>query len=181
MRILATAVDSGDGNTTKEVRAYCTPRVRSGVMAIKGEDGFRRPILERSRSKAQGRLWIVGSDAAKSRLFASLAVPGAVRFSGDLPPHWFEQLASERKVVRYTRGKPVERFERIPGRRAEALDSVVYGIAARQAVAPDWANLAAQAAVPLEERAAQREAARQAPARAGRDSWIDRGKFRIRR
>jgi phage terminase large subunit GpA-like protein len=32
----------------------------------------------------------------------------------------------------------VRSFERIPGRRAEALDCLVYALAARQMVAPDW-------------------------------------------
>src|SRR5262249_51675627 len=35
---------------------------------------------------------------------------------------YFEQLTCERLIVRYQRGQPVRRFERIPGRRAEALD-----------------------------------------------------------
>jgi phage terminase large subunit GpA-like protein len=44
-------------------------------------------------------------------------------------------LASERRVVRYKRGQPVRRFERISARaRAEALDALVYAFAARQAV-----------------------------------------------
>jgi len=34
-------------------------------------------------------------------------------------------------VIRYVRGQPVRRFERIPGRRAEALDCLVYAHAAR--------------------------------------------------
>jgi phage terminase large subunit GpA-like protein len=39
-------------------------------------------------------------------------------------------------VVRYKRGLPIRRFERISGRaRAEALDCLVYAFAARAAVA----------------------------------------------
>jgi phage terminase large subunit GpA-like protein len=36
-------------------------------------------------------------------------------------------------VIRYSRSRPVRRFERIPGKRAEALDCLVYAFAARQA------------------------------------------------
>jgi phage terminase large subunit GpA-like protein len=52
-----------------------------------------------------------------------------------LEPVYFEQLASERRVVRYKRGQPIRRFERISGRaRAEALDCLVYAFAARAVV-----------------------------------------------
>lgn len=36
--------------------------------------------------------------------------------------------------MRYVKGAPVRRFERIPGRRAEALDCLVYALAARHAL-----------------------------------------------
>ena len=54
-----------------------------------------------------------------------------MRFSQTLEPYYFEQLTCERLVIRYQRGQPVRRFERIPGRRAEALDCLVYAHAAR--------------------------------------------------
>ena len=56
-----------------------------------------------------------------------------VRFSRSLleQADYFEQLTCERMVIRYVRGQPVRRFERIPGRRAEALDCLVYAHAAR--------------------------------------------------
>ena len=79
-------------------------------------------------------LAIVGVDTAKTQLFARLPQPGAFRFSADLPPVWFDQLASERAVLRYSRGQPVRSFERIPGKRAEALDCVIYAFAARHIV-----------------------------------------------
>jgi phage terminase large subunit GpA-like protein len=58
-----------------------------------------------------------------------------IRFSSTLEPVYYEQLSSEHRVVRYKRGLPVRRFERISGRsRAEALDCLVYAFAARAAV-----------------------------------------------
>ena len=68
---------------------------------------------------------------------ARLAKPGLVRFSKELGAEWFSQLASERRVIRYRFGRPVPVFERIPGRRAEALDSVVYAMAVRGLVKAD--------------------------------------------
>lgn len=134
----AAAIDAGDGASMHHVTAFATPRTRAKVLAIKGAAG-NRPVIERagSKTKTGARLWIVGVDTAKAQLFARLPQPAAVRFSADLPPVWFEQLASERAVLRYRRGQPVRSFERIPGKRAEALDCVIYAMAARQIVTLD--------------------------------------------
>lgn len=108
-------------------------------MAIKGASG-NRPLIERagSKTKTGARLWIVGVDTAKLQLFPRLARPGSIRLSDELPRVWHEQVASERAVLRYRRGQPVRSFERIPGRRAEALDCLVYALAARQIITADW-------------------------------------------
>jgi phage terminase large subunit GpA-like protein len=98
---------------------------------IKGVSGFSRPFLQKSGSQ---HLWLVGSDAVKSNLFARLSRSAGIRFGADLQPIFFEQLASERRIVRYTRGQPVARFERIKGKRAETLDATVYAWAARSLI-----------------------------------------------
>jgi len=139
----AVAIDSGDGETMELVYGFAFPRFSRKVLAIKGANG-NRPWIEASKSKVRGgRLWIVGVDGIKANVVARLARGRSIRFSDTLPPVWFEQLASERAVVRYTRGQPVRRFERIPGRRAEALDCVVYAIAARQIVNVNFEERAA--------------------------------------
>ncbi|NOX41570.1 MAG: hypothetical protein GXP05_13990 [Alphaproteobacteria bacterium] len=51
-----------------------------------------------------------------------------------MAPIYFEQLTSERRVVRYARGLPLVRFERIKGKRAETLDATVYAWAVRQLI-----------------------------------------------
>jgi len=93
------------------------------------------PVIQSSKGKHS--LWIVGVDGIKARLLARLAKPGLVRFSKELGAEWFSQLASERRVIRYRFGRPVPTFERISGRRAEALDSVVYAMAVRGLVKAD--------------------------------------------
>ena len=135
----AVAIDAGDGTTMTTVTAFCTPRTRRRVLAIKGASG-NRPLIERagSKTKTGARLWIVGVDTAKTSIFARLSRGGSVHLSADLPRVWHEQVASERSVIRYRKGQPVRSFERIPGRRAEALDCLVYGIAARQVLTVDW-------------------------------------------
>ena len=130
LRYDAALVDSGDGGLTEAIYAFCRPRLSRRIFASKGAPGMKRPIVERGAKKGIV-LQIVGVDAAKSRLLNALQAGTGWRFSDSLPADWFSQLASERRVVKYSRGQPVARFERIPGLRAEALDCVVYGMAAR--------------------------------------------------
>ena len=136
----AACVDSGDGDWTATVYKFCFPRARRRVMAIKGMFGSR-PIIERSRTKAAGgSFWIVGVDGIKRTIVDRLTRDAKLRFSDSLPLVWFEQLASERRVVRYSRGQPIARWERKPGRAAEALDCTVYAFAARQVVGSNFDN-----------------------------------------
>lgn len=129
----ACAIDSGDGGHTDIVHGFTRPRFGRRVVSIKGVPGFSRPFLQRSGSKG-APLWLVGSDAVKSQLFNRLSRGEGVRFADTLEHVFFEQLTSERRVVRYTHGKPVARFERVKGKRAETLDATVYAWAARQIV-----------------------------------------------
>lgn len=135
----AAIVDSGDGETVERVYSFCFPRFGRKIMAGKGAAG-NRPWLEMSKLKKRkgGRLFIIGVDGIKGHVLGLLAGGRGLRFSRDLPDVWFEQLASERIVVKYSRGQPQRRFERISGRAAEALDCVVYGFAARQLFTPNW-------------------------------------------
>ncbi|MGP9814427.1 phage terminase large subunit family protein [Rhodopseudomonas sp. NSM] len=145
LAIDATAIDSGDGETMECVYRFCFPRAARKIFAIKGDGGFRRPFIERSTSSKTrgGLLFIVGTDPVKDHVAAKLTSgSNGIRFSDTLPASWFEQLCSERAIVRYVRGQPARRFERIPGRRAEALDCVVYAVAIRQLLNPNWASRA---------------------------------------
>lgn len=134
LKIDAACVDSGDGGHTEIVHGFTRPRFGRRVVAIKGVAGFSRPQLERSTSKGANALWLAGSDALKSLIFARLSRNAGIHFSDALTPVFFEQLCSERRVVRYARGTPQSRFERIKGKRAEALDALAYAIAARQLI-----------------------------------------------
>jgi phage terminase large subunit GpA-like protein len=128
----ACIVDSGD--RTDRVYAYCFPRLGRRIFAGKGVAGTR-PIVEPSKGKVRGgRLMLCGVDTIKATLMDRMARGRLLRFSDSLTAAYFEQVASERKVVRYTRGQPVRRFERKPGARAEALDCLVYAWAARPLV-----------------------------------------------
>lgn len=132
LRIDAAVIDSGDGGHSDIVHAFTRPRFGRRIVSGKGVAGFSRPFLQKSGST--GHLWLVGSDAVKSQLFARVSRNAGIHFAETLEPVFFEQFASEHRVVRYVRGKPQARFERIPGKRAETLDCCVYGWAARSLI-----------------------------------------------
>lgn len=82
----------------------------------------------KEKTDLQGALvWQEMLAAWDARLFAGKSI----RFSDDLEARFFEELVSERRIVRYTQGQPTRAFERIPGRRAECLDAFTYSLAAR--------------------------------------------------
>ena len=129
----AAVIDGGDGGHASIVHGFTRSRFARRVVSGKGVGGFSRPFLQRSSTKG-APLFIVGVDAIKAQLFNRLSRGNAFRFSADLEPIFFEQLTSERRVVKYFKGQPVRRFERIAGKRAETLDATVYALAARQLV-----------------------------------------------
>ncbi|MCC6735198.1 MAG: phage terminase large subunit family protein [Bauldia sp.] len=130
--------------------AYTRPRFGRRVVAVKGVAG-NRPAIKASETKGS-RLFIVGVDGVKGHLASRLSRGRSIRFSDRLEPRFYEELASERLIVRYIRGAPVRRWERSPGRRAECLDATVYAWAARGLLTLDLnrreAELAVQPAPP---------------------------------
>lgn len=136
LKVDAAVIDAGDGDHYDVVMNFCGPRMSRRVFAGKGAGGSRPgfQLAKSGNQRAGHRLAIIGVDVLKSTIFDRLSRGNAIRFSTSLEAVYFEQLASERRVIRYKRGQPSRRFERIPGRRAEALDALVYATAARQAV-----------------------------------------------
>lgn len=74
---------------------------------------------------------LVGIDEVKSMLYGRLRRNPKLRFSSTLTATYYDQLCGEQRIMRYVRGQPVYRFERIPGKRVECWDCLVYGTAAR--------------------------------------------------
>ena len=136
--IEAAAIDAGDGNRTQFVYDFCATRLDRKIVAIKGVSGSR-PVIEVSRSKHKrmkgATFFRVGVDQVKTDIMVSLPLerdrPQSFRFSNSLGADWFRQFTSERRQVKYVRGKPTIEFQRIENRQAEALDSAVYGIAVK--------------------------------------------------
>ncbi len=137
LKVDAAAVDAGDGVTMDAVLGFCQPRLSRRVMAIKGAAG-NRPALVATKTKRNLRLFIVGVDSLKGQLFDRIARGRSVRFSDALEPVFFEQLGSERRLVRYQKGQPVRQWVRKSGMDAEALDATVYAMAARAGLLISW-------------------------------------------
>lgn len=133
LKVDAAVIDAGDGDHADLVLNFCGPRLGRRVFAGKGASGTRPGFqISRAKKAKTNRLAIIGVDVLKSAIFDRLARGSAIRFSNSLEAVYFEQLASERRVIRYKRGQPSRRFERIPGRRAEALDALVYAYVGRR-------------------------------------------------
>ncbi len=77
---------------------------------------------------------------------------------------YFEQLASERLVTKFARGRPNRRFEVIPGKRNECLDALIYCTAAREGLALN---------LDTREAALRLEPQSKAPARVTRSRWLE--------
>lgn len=150
--VAGAAIDSG-GHHTSQVYAFARQRLARRVYAVKGVAGMGRPLASRGSKvgREQARLFIVGVDTAKELLMGRLKVaepgPGYIHFAGDLDEEWFAQLAAEKAVRRSVKGQlRIEWVKQRP--RNEALDCVVYALAALHIVAPRGVPKAAPAPAP---------------------------------
>jgi phage terminase large subunit GpA-like protein len=143
LSIDAIFVDSG-GNHTQEVYTFCDAMRREGVHAIKGESRPGKPIIgakptivhfdERGKGeKRSGKLWWIGTDSAKDALVNRWKIesgPGAIHFPNNLEEDYFKQLTAEYRIPKYQKGHRYTTWEKKPGDRNEALDLMVYNLAA---------------------------------------------------
>jgi phage terminase large subunit GpA-like protein len=135
LKIDAAVIDAGDGDHYQTVLNFCIPKKNRRIFAGKGMYGARQSFAMSKGKKMADRFALIGVDTLKNLIFDKLQRGRGIRFSNSLEPVYYEQLASERRVIRYSRGQPIRRFERVSSRtRAEALDALVYATAARSAV-----------------------------------------------
>ena len=143
MGIEAVFIDSG-GAHTQDVYNFAYTRKRRNIFAIKGASRPNRPILSakptivdlthRGKTERQGaQLWFIGTDTAKDYLasrWKRAAGPGAIHFSQDLPEDYYKQLTAEYRINSYKRGRKVSIWDKKQADRNEALDLMVYNLAA---------------------------------------------------
>ncbi len=158
VRIGATMVDSG-GHHTDSVYRFAKARMAQKVFALKGSSEHAKEILGRFTLNNQYRvkLFSIGTDTAKDRIFSRLRIPtkgpGYIHLPDWLDDEYLEQLTSEKAITRYKRGRGMVREYVKMRARNEALDLEVYALAALYVqgnhIVRNLARLAEELAVPL--------------------------------
>lgn len=158
--ISAYVIDSGGGNT-QDVYNYGANRAHLGCVIGKGANRPNKPIIssvptrvditwQGQRTEGGAVLWMIGTDVAKDYLHNRLklsAGPGAFHHHTQLPTEWYEGFLTERKTIRYVKGRAVSEWIKNPGDRNEPLDLSVYNLAAAYHLglhkwsATDWSRL----------------------------------------
>ena len=147
--ISAACIDTG-GHHTLTAYAFCKPRYKRRVYAIKGVGGQGRAVWPRKASKNNAgkvNLFLVGVDAVKETIMSRLRLegpqPGYIHFSAELDAAYYQQLTAERIERKYVKGFPQNVWTKEPHARNEALDCMVYAFAALAALNVNWARLRA--------------------------------------
>jgi phage terminase large subunit GpA-like protein len=144
LAVAAFGIDTG-GHHGAQVFSFCTPRRGRRIFACKGIAG-PRPIWpgRATRAKRGDALYLIGVDTAKEAIYARLRIdppepgtrrPGFIHFpvADHFGPEYFEQLNSERRVVRKRMGQSYAVWEQIRDRN-EALDTFVGALAMRKSL-----------------------------------------------
>nr|WP_254776350.1 terminase gpA endonuclease subunit [Nitrosomonas sp. Nm34] len=143
MRVQQIFVDSG-GLHTQEVYNFTMKNKSDGFFPIKGSEKPGRPIIPNKPTKVDYNhngnlvkkgvtLWYIGTDTAKDNLFTRwkrTEGPGAIHFSKDLPEDYYDQLVSEYRANKWVNGRKKSFWDKKKQDRNEALDLMVYNLAA---------------------------------------------------
>jgi phage terminase large subunit GpA-like protein len=133
--ISAVMIDSG-GHHTDEVYKFVKGRQSRRIFACKGSSETGREILAKfsQNNSYRVRLYSIGTDTAKDRIFSRMKIPSPGAGYMHLP-EWVEdeyllQLTSEKRVTKYIKGRGMKRQYVKTRTRNEALDLEVYALAA---------------------------------------------------
>ncbi len=122
---------------------YNYSRTRPKVYPVKGSSTLWKPVISRpsavdfnykGKSIKKGvQIWPIGTDTAKSSIYARLklpqAGPGYFHFPQNIEEEYFEQLTAEKCVTSFSNGNLKRQWVTIRNRN-EALDCLVYAYAA---------------------------------------------------
>jgi phage terminase large subunit GpA-like protein len=135
MAIAAVFVDSG-GHHTDEVYKFVKVRQSRRIFTCKGSSESGKEILQKftQNNSYRVRLYMIGTDTAKDRIFSRLQIPspgpGYIHLPKWAEDEYLEQLTSEKRVTKYRRGRGMVREYVKTRARNEALDCEVYALAA---------------------------------------------------
>jgi len=134
--ISSACIDTG-GHYTDQVYEFVKNKEYRRIYGTKGSNVAGKPIAPSKPSfnnKGNIPLYIIGTDTAKEVVFTRLKIdkpgPGYYHFNQYADADYFEQLNSEKKVMKKVGGFYVPVWEEIPNRRHEDLDCEVLNIAA---------------------------------------------------
>ncbi|MED3732542.1 phage terminase large subunit family protein [Geobacillus stearothermophilus] len=150
--IACACIDSG-GHYTTEVYDFVKPREHRRIFAIKGQGGEGIPIVSRASRTNRRRvpLFTIGVDAGKELILSRLKVqfPGEAGYchfpiepEKGYDQRYFDGLTSEKRVVRFHKGRPKLEWIKRPGTRNEPLDCRNYATAALEILNPNLEVLA---------------------------------------
>jgi phage terminase large subunit GpA-like protein len=142
----AAAVDSGDGETAHEVYEFTRANRRRNFIATKGQSQPGKVALgaptkvdinkRNEKVKRGGLVYPVGSDTIKTLIHGRLRNPepgpGCYHWPLGLPDEYWQQLTSEKQVVKLLNGFPKRVWVKPDNVRNEDLDCEVLAYAALQ-------------------------------------------------
>jgi phage terminase large subunit GpA-like protein len=135
VKIASTMIDSG-GSHTDSVYRFVRARQARRIFALKGSSESGKEILGKFsiNNQLRVRLFTIGTDTAKDRIFARLKIPahgpGYMHLPDFVDEEYLAQLTAEKAVRRYKRGRGTVREYIKTRARNEALDLEVYALAA---------------------------------------------------
>jgi phage terminase large subunit GpA-like protein len=149
-RVQCAFIDSG--YHANMVYRYTKQHASKKWYACKGMGDTAKPIVSKAvwvGTNPKVRMIPVGTSAAKDVIFSNLKVvepgPGYIHFPArpEFDEAYLKQLCSEKKVPRFRMGREVQVYEKVSANaRNEALDLLVYAIAARVKLNPNYDRLA---------------------------------------
>lgn len=145
--ITCSCIDSG--YVPDEVYKYTQPRERRNIFAIKGKGGYETPFVGNysRNNRYKAALFTIGVDNGKETMLSNLSItppelgqkpdPGYCHFPSDdfdgqdrgYDENYFMGLCSEKRVIKYYRGKPTFQWLKVI-KRNEPWDLRNYATAA---------------------------------------------------
>jgi phage terminase large subunit GpA-like protein len=140
IRLVSVAIDTGFN--AQRVYSFIRENKDQRIIAIKGSSQRGKDIINRPSIKDINyngvviksgiKLWSIGTDTTKKLIFTKLSLEdrGRIHFGNFLNYEYFKQLTTEKAIIKYKNGNAYTVFEKMKGERNEALDTLVYAIAA---------------------------------------------------
>lgn len=176
LSVLAACVDTG-GHHTQKVYEYCKRREHARVYAVKGASTAGKPLVSKfsKANKLRVKLFTLGTDTAKQMIYSRLKIhqpgPGYCHFPADYPEEYFQQLTAERIQTKFINGHPTRIWVMPKGKRNEALDCRVYGLAALHILNPNLEGLRQEQERQNQQRQATEPPTTKAEGWIGYDDW----------